>query len=429
MPLPNKKNAFLLDSSILNNTNVCFGVIDEYLTHSDIFFNLSTVLMSNNIKLKNYIIVNAKKYENDILKIKLGDNFITIQGNQRSLVEQYHELKKMFDLKVLTISQNIVLECKMNNIECEMYSAELNDKTKFYVDDMNKTPKRNQFKYNSNNNELCRYVDKMWRIIDDKSIYAFTPINYKQKAYMDLLLDDKIKLVLCTGSAGTGKTFLSCLAGIHDMLDNKKYSNIVVSRATIDIGENSIGYLPGTKEEKMDPWIQPIKDNLENIIRKRSGFVDNNENDDNNEDDTISILMMSKKDRKKLQKRNRKNNRYQHINTIKKKENITIDSLIKTDRLKIECISFFRGRTFLNTLCIIDEAQNLTYHEMKTIITRIGEGSKLVMMGDIDQSDLKNKNTDFIDLINKMGGTNIVGAIHLDGTVRSDIASLAVKLL
>ena len=105
------------------------------------------------------------------------------------------------------------------------------------------------------------------------------------------------------------------------------------------------------------------------------------------------------------------------------------DDLIKSEKIKIECLSFFRGRTFTDTFCIIDEAQNLTMHEIKTIITRIGSGSKLVLMGDLEQSDVKKKNTDFFDVIQKMSYNNIVGTIELDNPVRSEVASLAVKLL
>jgi len=323
----------------------------------------------------------------------------------------------------------------------------MDGKIGMYCDKM--LPKTNQFKYNNDTKELFRFNND-WNIINNMSIYDYTPNNYKQKAYMNLLLDDNIKLVLCSGSAGTGKTFLACLAGTYGLLDNKKYKNIVISRATIDIGENSIGFLPGNKEDKMSPWIQPIKDNLDIIIKKKNDFELSNFDTPNNDDiddiinkdddenihkdiDFDELYMMSKKQRRKLQKMRQTTNKYKynqiHTSPVPILSQNPSDELIKSGKVKLECISFFRGRTFNDTYCIIDEAQNLNMHEIKTIITRIGEGSKMILIGDMDQSDLKKRNSDFIGVIRKMAYNDLVGVISLDKPVRSDIASLAVNLL
>jgi len=201
------------------------------------------------------------------------------------------------------------------------------------------------------------------------------------------------------------------------MFENK-YSNIIISRATIDIGDNSIGFLPGKKEDKMSHWIQPMKDNIDLILSK------------------INVKDIEQPNIKNDENFNKKNKNYSNrIQKKKRTQNISIDEPITTDllinsaKVNIECISFFRGRTFIDTFCIIDEAQNLNHHEIKTIITRIGKGSKLILMGDLEQSDLKKTNTDFYDIINKMANHSVVGVIKLDNTVRSGVASLAVKLL
>jgi len=437
------KCAFLLDNSIVSNTNVCFNVINDYCMLGSIYIYINDILSSENTKLKKYIIDNSVQSDN-MLKIT-NEHISIIVHNIGGIYEHYFVLLENISPKIITISHDVMLGCKLKNIQCELYSMGLENKLGFYNGN-NKNPKNNQFKYDTDTKELSRYTENQWKIVSDIKIYNFSPINCKQKAYLDLLMDDNIKLVLCSGSAGSGKTFVACLSAIYDMLDNNKYSEMVVSRATIDIGDNSIGFLPGTKEEKMNPWIQPIKDNLDSILKQKYSNSKNQNNDENNIDnndidkndidkndigknDIDSFIILSKKERKKIQKKFRKYNRSSKYNYSVPHDELTANSLIKSEKLKIECLSFFRGRTFNKTICIIDEAQNLTSHEIKTIITRIGDGSKLIMIGDIDQSDLKKKNSDFSDVINKMYGNDIVGVIHLDRTVRSDIASLAVKIL
>lgn len=506
-----KKSAFVLDYSVINNPSACFNILDDYLQLGDIFINYDWVSISSNNKLKKHIIVNGVRTCSDMIEIYgvnnnehehnnktpvftsdsddendskyeqlngqlndfdnlCKDNLIKNSQTQNKIIirkakiswptnetskmfDEYYALQNNYNPIIFTLSMDVVLECKLKNVECSLYvnnsdgSIGMYETKKTDNSDKNKipriervAPRLNQFKYDDENKTLERFIgNDNWKSIDNTEIYGFNPLSYKQKAYLDLLLDENISLVLCSGSAGTGKTFLACLAGVFKMLDQNKYDNIVLSRATIDIGDNSIGFLPGSKEEKMSHWIQPMKDNLDIILKKvkekrKESKTDEDSSNESSDIETFeysAMLTLSKKQRKKQQKKVRKMTRFSYIDTQKQKEEeiYTTDSLIKDEKVKIECISFFRGRTFIDTFCVIDEAQNLTIHEIKTIITRIGKGSKLVMIGDIEQSDLKKKNTDFCDVINKMAGHEMVGVIQLDKSVRSDLATLAVSVL
>lgn len=430
----NKKKAFVLDSTVVNNPSACFNIIQEKILEGDILINYDFVTSSSNIKLKKIIVAEGVKTSSDIIEIfhQNGENKIVIKRNRQGWnIYDECENSQCYESIIMTLSMDMILECKLKNINCEYYINDSDGRIGIY--EGKGIPKINQFKYDNDDKILEKFDGNNWKYVDNIELYGFSALSFKQKAYLDLLLDDKISLVLCSGSAGTGKTFLACLAGIFKMFDEKKYENIVISRATVDIGDNAIGFLPGDKNEKMSHWIQPMKDNLDIILKKVKPEKNDEDSQDSGDIETFeysAMLTLSKKQRKKQQKKIRKTTRFSYVDTSKKEsKELNTDSLIKNEKLKIECISFFRGRTFIDTFCIVDEAQNLTVHEIKTIITRIGKGSKLVMIGDTEQSDLKKKNTDFCDVINKMACHDMVGVIQLDKTVRSDIASLAVSIL
>ena len=204
------------------------------------------------------------------------------------------------------------------------------------------------------------------------------PRNKEQKFALDLLTRDEIPLVSMTGIAGSGKTFLTLMAALSG-LNQGKYERIVITRSLQPVGRD-IGYLPGDINEKMNPWIAPIIDNV------RHAFKD-----------------------------------VTYFNVMKDK-----------GQVEIAPMSFIRGRTFSNTFLIVDEAQNSTIHELKTVITRVGENSKIVLLGDIDQID-----TPYIDslsngltiVVEKFKEEKIAGHITLQKGERSLLASLASKLI
>lgn len=172
------------------------------------------------------------------------------------------------------------------------------------------------------------------------SVWGITARNSEQNFALNLLLDPDIDLVTLQGSAGTGKTLLTIAAGLTQVLDHSRYNEILMTRVTIPVGED-IGFLPGTEEEKMTPWMGALMDNLEVLHSSQEGGTFG--------------------------------------------RNATQDLL--SNKIKIRSLNFMRGRTFLNRFIIIDEAQNLTSKQIKTLVTRAGPGSKIVCLGDIKQID------------------------------------------
>lgn len=172
------------------------------------------------------------------------------------------------------------------------------------------------------------------------SVWGINARNREQNFALNLLLDPDIDFITLQGSAGTGKTLLTIAAGLTQVLDLNRYSEIIMTRVTIPVGED-IGFLPGTEEEKMTPWMGALMDNLEVLHSSQEGGSFG--------------------------------------------RNATQDLL--QNKIKIRSLNFMRGRTFLNRFIIIDEAQNLTSKQIKTLVTRAGPGSKIICLGDIKQID------------------------------------------
>jgi PhoH-like ATPase len=216
------------------------------------------------------------------------------------------------------------------------------------------------------------------------NIWGIKPKNVEQKCAIDLLLRDNIKLVTLIGKAGTGKTLLALACGLKKVFDENCYSRILVSRPVVPLGRD-IGYLPGTKEEKLFHWMQPIYDNLE-FLCDSSGHEPS---------ETLRWVMDSKK-------------------------------------VEMEAVTYIRGRSLPKMFIIVDEAQNLTPHEVKTIISRAGEGTKVILTGDptqIDNPYLDKDSNGLTYTIGKFAEQSLYGHIFLDKTERSELAALAAEIL
>ena len=219
------------------------------------------------------------------------------------------------------------------------------------------------------------------------AVWGVTTRNREQNFAMNLLMDPEIDLVTLTGTAGTGKTLMALAAGLTQVLDERRYTEIIMTRATVSVGED-IGFLPGTEEEKMGPWMGALDDNLEFLAKGDGGNAGEWGRAATNE-------------------------------------------LIRS-RIKIKSMNFMRGRTFLNKYLILDEAQNLTPKQMKTLITRAGPGTKIVCMGNLAQIDtpyLTEGSSGLTYSVDRFKGWPHSGHITLARGERSRLADFASEVL
>ena len=225
-----------------------------------------------------------------------------------------------------------------------------------------------------------------------KPVFGIMARNVQQTMALDLLLDDEIKLVTLLGSAGTGKTLVAIAAGMTKALTEERYEKLLVARPIMPMGRD-IGYLPGDKDEKLTAWMQPIFDNLTYLLSTRGA-------------------PMQQADSHTTEHRIRK--------------------LMADGMLVLEPLTYIRGRSIPHQFMIVDEAQNLTPHEVKTIVSRVGEGTKVVLTGDIGQIDnpyLDQSSNGLSYAIEKLKGVGIVGHVTLTRSERSSLASLAAERL
>lgn len=216
-------------------------------------------------------------------------------------------------------------------------------------------------------------------------VWGVKPLNLQQRCALDLLLRPDVQLVTLVGQAGTGKTLLALAAGLRQCFDDVLYTKILVSRPIIPMGKD-IGYLPGTKEEKLLHWMQPIYDNLEFVCGATAGGSPSE----------------------------------------------TLRWVLDSQKLEMEAFTYIRGRSLPKLYFIIDEAQNLTPHEVKTIISRAGEGTKVVLTGDptqIDNPYLDKDSNGLTYTVGKFRSHHLYGHIFLDKTERSKLAALAAEVM
>ncbi|MEM6562539.1 MAG: PhoH family protein, partial [Planctomycetota bacterium] len=228
------------------------------------------------------------------------------------------------------------------------------------------------------------------------NIFGIAPRNLQQTMAFDLLLDDRVKLVTLLGNAGTGKTLLALAAGMDKTLKESVYEKLLVARPIMPMGRD-IGYLPGDKDEKLAAWMQPIFDNLTLLLGNRLS------EDGKGEPKATSI-------------------------TVEKK----IAALMAEGTVVLEPLTYIRGRSIPQQYLIVDEAQNLTPHEVKTIATRVGEGTKLILTGDASQIDnpyLDSSSNGLSYVVERLKNNALVGHVTLAKAERSELASLVAETL
>jgi PhoH-like ATPase len=230
-----------------------------------------------------------------------------------------------------------------------------------------------------------------------EGVWGIRPRNKEQHFALDLLLNDEVKLVTLVGKAGTGKTLLAIAAGLQQVVEERKFHKLLVSRPIFPLGRD-IGFLPGDIEQKLNPWMQPIYDNLE--------------------------LLVSGPAKPPGEQRN----------AVERKSVGTASyaELIDMGYIEVEPLTYIRGRSIPNQFMIVDEAQNLTPHEVKTIITRVGESTKIVLTGDpyqIDNPYIDSANNGLTVVVERFKGERLAGHVTLFKGERSELAELAANVL
>jgi PhoH-like ATPase len=244
---------------------------------------------------------------------------------------------------------------------------------------------------NEKKTALARYVSRGNSLreiyhVGQKGLWGVSPRNKEQSFALDLLLNPEIPFVSLVGKAGSGKTLLAIAAGISQVLRDPfdknipLYKKLVVSRPVQPMGKD-IGFLPGSMEEKMRPWLMPIQDNLQYLMGD---------------------------------------------------DKVTLEEYMGQGIIELEALTYIRGRSISNAFIVIDEAQNLSMHEIKTIMTRVGEGTKLVLTGDIEQIDnvyVDETSSGLVHAVEKFKRTSLTGHITLKKGERSRLATLAAEIL
>jgi len=261
-------------------------------------------------------------------------------------------------------------------VECTDNDVIANQFTEFSTEESGKTVYLSR--YDKRSNKYLHVPSSM------DPVLGVSPLNVKQRMALELLLNPAIQCVTLVGKAGTGKTLLALAAGLKMVLDDKEYTRVLVSRPIIPMGKD-LGYLPGAKKDKMSHWMQPLYDNLEYIIGS---------------------------------------SRSQNLKSM--------DHLLNNKLIEVEALTYIRGRTLPKQFIIIDEAQNLSPHEVKTIVSRAGSDTKVVLTGDpyqIDNPYLDEESNGLTFLVEAFKGQELAGHITLGKSERSKLAELATELL
>lgn len=348
-------------------------IVTEYKNGKQ--FSLSPEVQDNKIIMAAYIL----KERGDKVVFVSKDLAARVKAESLGLeAEDYENLKVSYE----SLSRGI------QRIETSKQSVDL-----FYKDGavaLNENFHQNEYcvlTSPENSSAVGIYNAKMGQVeplLKMNHIWGIKPKNVEQRCALDLLMRDDIKLVCLTGQAGTGKTLLALATGLRKVFDESQYNRILVSRPIVPLGRD-IGFLPGSKEEKLYHWMQPIYDNLE-FLCDSSG---------NEPSETLKWVMESKK-------------------------------------VEMEAVTYIRGRSLPKVYIIVDEAQNLTPHEVKTIISRAGEGTKVILAGDptqIDNPYLDKDSNGLTFTISRFASQPIFGHIFLEKTERSELAAMAADVM
>jgi PhoH-like ATPase len=373
--------------------------------------------LSNGVRVaKGKGLVWVKSFDSSVLP----DDLELANPDNQIIATALTEKNRNPDTKVVLVSRdiNMRVKCDSLGILCEDYNAEqvvedisglytgttehlvddqvidsvYNDE-EIYLDEQEIKLGNNQYvmlvsNFNEKKSALVRFLDytRPVKKVENlkRKIWGLKPRNKEQTFALDLLMDPTVPVVTLIGKAGSGKTLLALAAALQqtfgETANDRIYNRIVVTKPVEPVGQD-IGFLPGTRDEKMLPWLAPIQDNLQ--------FLFGN-------------------------------------------DKMTLDMHIDEGRIEVEAMTYIRGRSICNSFIIIDEAQNMNRHEIKTVLTRVGEGTKIVLTGDIEQIDniyIDSTNNGLSYLVEKFKDQEIAGHITLLKGERSKVASVAARIL
>ena len=271
---------------------------------------------------------------------------------------------------------------------------------------------------------------KTFRLVQHPHIvWNLSARNPQQLMAIDALFNPAIELLTLLGPAGTGKTFLALLAGLHQVMMEHRYKKMLVSRPVVPLGPD-IGYLPGDIQEKMHSWMQPVYDNVEVLLYaaaaqehletvKREAQVQNPSSHQKGDEE-----YHQGKKKRKFNEREKPHHSKAYLESV--------DDLIRLDKLSLEAITYMRGRSIPYQFILIDEVQNLSPHEVKTIVSRVGQASKIILCGDpyqIDSPYLDFSSNGLVVATDKFKGQDLFATVFLENSERGRLSELAGKLL
>jgi len=296
--------------------------------------------------------------------------------------------------------------------------------------------------HNPHNYRVFRYLggNKCIEVKEPQLRWPLTSRNAQQLMAMDLLCDKTIQLVSLFGPAGTGKTLLALLIGLHKILIEDEYEKMLIARPVVPLGRD-IGFLPGTMEEKLFTWMLPVYDNMEFIMHAIGTAGHLGELEAEHQPDWHEQQRERRHDRHD-RRNGRRPDRHHRGGERRSRHNNhdpehpghlpALEALIKRGKISLEAITYMRGRSIPYQFIFIDEVQNLTPHEVKTLISRVGEGSKIILAGDpyqIDEPYLDFSSNGLIVASDRFKGQRIFGSVYMQTSVRSELSQLAGQLL
>jgi len=285
---------------------------------------------------------------------------------------------------------------------------------------------------NPHNQRVFRYLgNEKFKNVESALVnWPISARNAHQIMALDLLFDNDIKMISLTGPAGTGKTFLAVLAGLHQVLETEDYLKMMIARSVVPLGHD-IGFLPGDVQEKLHGWMQPIYDNVDLITHM---IADRRKNEASYHHEKGFDRNWNEEDHHFTKKRFVKGRHggKGYYKDAPEKEFRSLDELIQKRKMSLEAITYMRGRSIPNQFILIDEVQNLTAHEVKTLLSRVGEGSKIILAGDpyqIDVPYLDFSTNGLVIATDRFRGQSLFGTVFMPKSERSELSRLVQELL